>query len=197
MPKSTFYNLSDDKKKRIFDAAVQEFSTRRFSEASLNQIIKNAGIPKGSFYQYFNDKEDIYLYMLEEMSKEEPELDPNAGVPDPEADFFEIVIQRTKASFKLGRQSEYTRIGILMLADNSEFITKLLDITYEWLKRKLERDKERGLIKPETDADLVVKMLFAFTMEEYFRNGLDENLLLRKLNDAVKIIKEGISMSKN
>ena len=30
MPKDTFINLSEEKKKRIFEAAVQEFSTRRF-----------------------------------------------------------------------------------------------------------------------------------------------------------------------
>lgn len=33
-----------------------------FSEASLNQNVRAAKIPWGSFYQYFNDKEDIYLY---------------------------------------------------------------------------------------------------------------------------------------
>ncbi len=50
MPKDTFLNLIEEKKKRIFDAAVREFSTRCFSEASINQIVKNAGIPEGSFY---------------------------------------------------------------------------------------------------------------------------------------------------
>ncbi len=58
MPKSTFYNLSDEKKSRIFEAALQEFSVKTFSQASLNQIIKNADIPRGSFYQYFDNKEE-------------------------------------------------------------------------------------------------------------------------------------------
>ena len=75
MAKSTFNNLSDDKKQRIFDSAVQEFSIRRFSEASINQIIKNAGIPKGSFYQYFTGKEDIYLYMIEEIGREKQKIE--------------------------------------------------------------------------------------------------------------------------
>ena len=50
MLKDTFSNLREEKKKRVFDATVQEFCTRRFSEASINQIVKNAGIPNGSFY---------------------------------------------------------------------------------------------------------------------------------------------------
>lgn len=74
MPTSTFHNLNDDKKQRIFDAAVKEFSIRRFTDASINQIIKNAGIPKGSFYQYFNDKEDIYLYMMEKLKMKSTKL---------------------------------------------------------------------------------------------------------------------------
>lgn len=83
-----------------------------------------------------------------------------------------------------------------MEADDSEFITRLRAKTIEWLKRKLEQDKERGLIKPETDADVVVNMLFSFTMEEYFRNGLDEKSLFKKLDHAIHMIKEGIAVAK-
>jgi hypothetical protein len=53
VPKDTFYNLSEEKKKRIFDAAVQEFSTRRFSDASLNQIVKAAKNTLGKFLSVF------------------------------------------------------------------------------------------------------------------------------------------------
>ena len=40
--KRIFYNLSEEKKYKIFDATVKELSNRRFSDASLNQIIKAA-----------------------------------------------------------------------------------------------------------------------------------------------------------
>lgn len=70
MPKKTFFNLSDEKRRRIVDAALQEFAAHSFNEASINQIIKYADIPKGSFYQYFTNKEDLYLYFLGEVSKE-------------------------------------------------------------------------------------------------------------------------------
>ncbi|GMA98148.1 TetR/AcrR family transcriptional regulator [Pelosinus sp. IPA-1] len=95
MPKDTFYNLSDDKKRKIFDAAVQEFSTRHFSEASINQIVKAAGIPRGSFYQYFSGKEDLFFYIFEEIVKEKLEIIRQAETIDPDADAFEICIQTT------------------------------------------------------------------------------------------------------
>ncbi len=198
MPKSTFFNLSDDKKQKIFDAAVKEFSIRRFSEASINQIVKNAGIPKGSFYQYFDDKEDIYLYMLKEIRTDTWKNNPCAETLDPDADIFEALIQRTKESFKLDKiRPEYNKIGMLMEIDNSEFITKLRMASAEKYIKMIERDKQRGLIKPEIDSELVMNMLLTFGLNEYFRCGLDETRYLKKVEDAIQIIKQGIALNQD
>ena len=197
MPKDTFYNLSDEKKNRILDAAVCEFSTRCYSDASLNQIVKTAKIPWGSFYQYFNDKEDIYLYLLEEIAKDHQKIVRKKPV-DPDTGFFETFIQQTKESLELGKvKPEYTRIGMLMQVDNSDFIVKLRSSTLAALRRKISQDKERGIIKPEIDSDLIVEMLFTFTLEEYFRNGQNEDLFLKKLNDAVNIVRYGVLCKSN
>ena len=64
MPSSTFLNLPAEKQEKLMEAAVREFSHKPFNEASINQIIKEAGIPRGSFYMYFTDKEDLFRYLL-------------------------------------------------------------------------------------------------------------------------------------
>ena len=64
MPSSTFLNLPAEKQEKLLEAATREFSHRPFNEASINQIIKEAGIPRGSFYMYFRDKEDLFRYLL-------------------------------------------------------------------------------------------------------------------------------------
>lgn len=64
MPSKTYFNLSLEKQKQLMKAAKKEFSEYSFHEASINRIIKEASIPRGSFYAYFNDKEDLYNYML-------------------------------------------------------------------------------------------------------------------------------------
>jgi len=69
MPKDTFFRLPDDKRDRILKGAKKEFYNCTFSEASINRIIKDAEIPRGSFYQYFEDKKDLYLYVIEENIK--------------------------------------------------------------------------------------------------------------------------------
>ena len=64
MPSSTFLNLPAEKQEKLLEAATREFSHRPFNEASINQIIKEAGIPRGSFYMYFQDKEYLFRYLL-------------------------------------------------------------------------------------------------------------------------------------
>ena len=69
MPSKTFLNLSKDKQKILIEAAEREFSRVDFFSSSINQIIQDAGISRGSFYMYFVDKKDLYFYLLEQYSE--------------------------------------------------------------------------------------------------------------------------------
>ena len=64
MPSSTFNNLEKSKKLRIVRAATKEFSNYTLREASINRIIKDADISRGSFYLYFKNIDDIYNYVV-------------------------------------------------------------------------------------------------------------------------------------
>jgi len=66
MPKDTFFHLYKDKKNKILLAAENEFSNNLLKDASINQIIKNADISRGSFYMYFEDISDLYNYILKD-----------------------------------------------------------------------------------------------------------------------------------
>lgn len=69
MPKKTFFNLPIEKKQRIIDAAYDLFIENDYNNVNIRNITKKAGISIGSFYQYFNDKDDLYLYLLTEIEK--------------------------------------------------------------------------------------------------------------------------------
>lgn len=64
MPTQRFFNLKEEKRNAILEAAVHEFSRVPYSSASINQIIKEADISRGSFYTYFEDKDDLMRYLL-------------------------------------------------------------------------------------------------------------------------------------
>jgi AcrR family transcriptional regulator len=66
MPRESFNNLSQEKKNRIFSAAKIEFIRHPYEEVSINRVIKNAKISRGSFYLYFENKEDLYYFVLNE-----------------------------------------------------------------------------------------------------------------------------------
>ena len=68
MPTQTFYNLAEEKRQRIFNAIYMELKRVSFPEMSINQVVKNAGIPRGSFYQYFENKNDAFDFFVEESS---------------------------------------------------------------------------------------------------------------------------------
>ena len=59
MVKKTFYNLSPEKRERITNAVKKEFAQNPKEKVSINRIIKEANISRGSFYQYFDDKVDL------------------------------------------------------------------------------------------------------------------------------------------
>ena len=67
MPNSTFFRLPQEKRERLLEAAALEFSRVNFADASINRIIQGAHIPRGSFYQYFSDKQDLFLYLLDSL----------------------------------------------------------------------------------------------------------------------------------
>lgn len=74
MPKDTFFNLDEIKRQRIVDAAIEEFGGLHYDKITINGIVKNAGIPKGSFYQYFENKDDLYIYLFTSIASDKMNL---------------------------------------------------------------------------------------------------------------------------
>lgn len=66
MPTPTFLRLPEDKKERILRAAIQEYARVPLNEVSIKNIVEGAGIPRGSFYAYFDGKEDLSDYLMKE-----------------------------------------------------------------------------------------------------------------------------------
>lgn len=63
MCSETFLRLPEEKRQRFLDAAWEEFVRVPFAEASINKIVLKARVPRGSFYQYFESKDDLFAYL--------------------------------------------------------------------------------------------------------------------------------------
>lgn len=66
MPRVTWANLDAERRARVMQAAMAEFGRRGYSGGSLNVIAREAGVSKGSLFQYFEDKFDFFTYVAEQ-----------------------------------------------------------------------------------------------------------------------------------
>jgi AcrR family transcriptional regulator len=98
MPTSTFFALPAERRDRLVREAITEFSGHSYAEASLSNIARRTRIPKGSFYQYFEDKLDLYRWLVTEEAPRHKRA--FLGAVEATADFwagFERVIERGMA----------------------------------------------------------------------------------------------------
>jgi TetR/AcrR family transcriptional regulator len=60
-----FQSLNPEKREKVFKAAVGEFAAKGYRNASMNSIVKIARISKGSLFQYFRTKQDLFDGVVE------------------------------------------------------------------------------------------------------------------------------------
>jgi AcrR family transcriptional regulator len=106
MPKQTYFHLSKDKQETLIAAAKQEFSRVPLHEASIANIIKSAGIPRGSFYQYFEDKDDLFYYLLNQLAEKNNRRFISVLV-DKNGDLFESFIATFQFMLDVHRNPEH------------------------------------------------------------------------------------------
>ena len=68
MPRATWANLDAERRARVLHAAMAEFGRHGYSGGSLNVIAREAGVAKGSLFQYFDDKFDFFAHVAEQTS---------------------------------------------------------------------------------------------------------------------------------
>lgn len=102
MPKATFFNLNNTKRENIEKAIEEEFGRTTFEKASISSIIEKAKIPRGSFYQYFEDKEDAIKYIVQKYMEKEKEkirkllIEANGNIFKATIKIFEYMIESVK-----------------------------------------------------------------------------------------------------
>lgn len=60
-----FNHLKKEKQEIIINAALKEFAENKYEKASTNKIVQEAGISKGSLFNYFENKKELYLYLTQ------------------------------------------------------------------------------------------------------------------------------------
>lgn len=68
MPKESFLKLPEEKQRQIIQESINYLLHIRFEDMNIQHLAEKCGISKGSFYYYFQDRVDFYLYIFEILS---------------------------------------------------------------------------------------------------------------------------------
>lgn len=157
MPKDTFFNLPEDKRTLICDIAIDEFAEYPFDQASINRIVAKSGIAKGSFYQYFENKNDLFLYLMGLIAEEKINyMSPMLSNPE-EHDIFTLLREFFVSGIQFAfEHPRYAAIGDRILGNREERIYEelkgeLLPTSYSLFEPLIEQAIARGEIRENID----------------------------------------------
>lgn len=198
MPKQTFYNLKEEKRKKIEQALLKEFSNNTFEEASISNIIAEAQIPRGSFYQYFENKEDAVEYIINKYLKKEKEkiytslLRNNGDIFKTSIDIYDYIIEKinTTSNLKLFKNilQELRKNNTNAFEENTEFLSE---------KKTIEKiiDKRDLNIQEKEDLCYFLKILSLVMRNatlEVISNKITQEEGKQKLLKEIEILKRGM-----
>lgn len=142
MPSKTFINLPEEKKKKLIISAMNEFSNNTFIDASINKIIINAGIPRGSFYMYFEDKVDLFEYIIDSYTTKLKEI-VNNSLKSTKGDLretFSILYDETFIRIKKIKYNIFFKnVFIFFNLNRDKFLSKGHNL-FEEVKENINKD---------------------------------------------------------
>ena len=216
MPTPTFFNLPREKRERFLDAALDEFALHDYRSASLGRIVATVGIAKGSVYQYFAGKQELYLYLVT-LAAETKFSFIDASLPGDVADFFE----RFRLSVYHGARFDFSRprLGSLLYnatyepsgAATLEVAAQLRAASLQYLRTLVEAGIRNAELRDDLDVDYVVFALyqltvslrdflgerFGFSFKDAVRQGsgspIDDAALHAVLDQMADLLRQGLA----
>ena len=161
MPSQTFFNLPEQKREALIKIALDEFSTFDYNSASISRIVRDTGIAKGSFYQYFQDKKDLYVYLLNLVSEAKLAALQQTPTPKAEMDFYEYLSWLFDMSIYFDKTHPVlSRLAYRAFYGNSSFqdpeIEEIKQASSKFIHQIVMKGIESGDINPDIDTDLAV-----------------------------------------
>ncbi|OIQ26552.1 TetR/AcrR family transcriptional regulator [uncultured Vibrio sp.] len=169
MPKETFFNLKAEKRLLICHVALQEFGQYGVHGASLNRLVRNAGIAKGSFYQYFDDMNDLLMHLVMDLAQRKVAHLEQASAELKQDDFYQNLAGLFSASIDFHTHlNDAERRFSEQFSNNPTAIRELLNNeNMSQYREKTHQDLFSPLINQAIEAgDIVVEPDVAYVVIE-------------------------------
>ncbi len=203
MPTKTFYNLKKAKQDRITNSAIDEFQDKIYEQVKLSEIIKKASIPRGSFYQYFKDKDDLYLYLISMIRNTKLDYLSNSLINDKNIPFIDLVkiLYQDGIRFAI-KHPKYVKILDLLIKNKNHMYELLmkdnLAIAKNIYSEMIDKDKKAGRIKKAINTEIFAEMIVNLTTNISLDNldinnpDLSYKIMLEKIEHILNILKKGV-----
>ena len=216
MPTSTFLHLPAEKRERFTAAALDEFAVHDYRTASVGRIARTAGIAKGSVYQYFDGKQDLYLYLVT-LAAERKFGFIDGSLPADAGGFFE----RFRLTVFHGARFDFTHPRLASLLYNATYepsgpetravSAQLKAASLRYVRGLVDAGIRSGDLRADLDVDIAVFALyqlsvslrdylserFAFSFADAVRRGggspVPDDDLLAVLGALVDVLEHGLA----
>ncbi|GFM16127.1 MULTISPECIES: TetR/AcrR family transcriptional regulator [Mycobacteriaceae] len=198
MPTVTWSRLGGERRSAVVDAAEAEFAAHGFSGGSLNVIARRAGVAKGSLFQYFADKRDLYAYITDVGSQRVRDyMEYQIHELEPDRPFFEFLTDLLDVW--VAYFADHPRDRALHAASSFEVDTDarvsvraVVHRHYlEVLRPLVHAARTRGDLRPDADIDALLSLLLMLmphlALAPYVR-GMDPVLGLDELSSEQPIL---------
>lgn len=182
---SKFNNLKLEKQEQIINAAIKEFVQSGFDKASTNEIVKRANISKGSLFNYFNSKKDLYLYLIEYSSRILSNL--NDQIDLTEEDLFNRIEKIGLRKFYVQQKHPLVFDFFVSLKQEEsvevrEMIKQSIDSIYDESFEKLYQNIDYSKFRDEIDVEKAIEIL-NWTMFGLGEKALEQIVTFEDVDD--------------
>lgn len=199
MIKQTFYNLPETKRERIYQAIKTEFDRVPLDKISINSIIKEANISRGSFYQYFDDKGDLYDIFADRIMDSIKECFTNTLVKykgDLFATMEEVMSQHFTKVSQPKAKSQMQKFVPGVSVNGKSILDRICERSITYFNELIPNIDTRKFSfdnSPE-DIRILFEMLMSISKNAIFDvlfMDIDTDEAIKILNKKLKIIKNG------
>ncbi|NGQ94742.1 TetR/AcrR family transcriptional regulator [Brevibacillus sp. SYP-B805] len=146
-------------KRKIVEESVKLFETKGYSEASIQDIVDALGVTKGTFYYYFDSKEqllmEIQMVYIDDLLAKQRQIMDDTG-KDSKTKIFEIIQLLIKQIRTHGRTAKiFFRELINLSEENYMVIRKKREQFRLNLQQVIQDGIEQGELRRDLRADLI------------------------------------------
>jgi len=190
LPTVTWARVDPARRAAVIEAAESEFGAHGFSRGSLNVIARRAGVAKGSLFQYFADKRDLYAFITDIASQRvRSYMEDLIRELDPRRPFFEFLTDLLDGwvAYYAEHPRERALHAAVSLEVDTEARVSVRSVSnrhyLEVLRPLVHAARIRGDLRPDADTDVLLSLLLMvfphLALAPYMRGldpvlGLDE-----------------------